>query len=180
MGVRVQDLCVLSVELSALLARAFLHVSIHPYPCIRKWVFPGRLCHFLISGGYFTVQGLISYVKFLKYKTRFKYKNLGHSPYGPWPIWAKAHMGQGPYGPGPIWARAHMGPGPLGPGPFLVGRTPHQKTHPGKKSPNCVFWVVFWKQKRCAASVRSFWRRYRAEISAMCQKTKVSVLRNIS
>ena len=112
---------------------------IHPYPCIRKWVFLGRLCHFLISGGYFPIQGLISYVKFLKYKTRFKYKNLGHSPYGPWPIWAKAHMGQGPYGPRPIWARAHMGPGPLGPGPFLVGRTPHQKTHPGKKSPNCVF-----------------------------------------
>ena len=60
-------------------------------------------------------------------------------PYGPRPIWARAQMGQGPYGPGPIWARAHMGPGPLGPGPFLVGRTPHQKTHPGKKSPNCVF-----------------------------------------
>ena len=30
--------------------------------------------------------------------------------------------------------------------------------------------------KRCATSVRSFWRRYRAEISAMCQKTKVFVL----
>ena len=100
---------------------------------------------------------------------------MGHGPYGAGPIWAKAHMGQGPYGPGPIWARAHMGPGPLGPGPFLVGQTPHQKTHPGKKSPNCVFLCVFWKQKRCAASVRSFWRRYRAEISAMCQKTKVSV-----
>ena len=85
-------------------------------------------------------------------------------------------MGQGPYGPRPIWARAHMGPGPLGPGPFLVGRTPHQKTHPGKKNPNCVFLVVFWKQKRCAASVRSFWWRYRAEISATCQKTKVFVL----
>ena len=39
----------------------------------------------------------------------------------------------------PIWAKAHMGPGPLGPGPFRVGRTPHQKTHPGKNSPNCVF-----------------------------------------
>ena len=94
-----------------------------------------------------------------KNTTRFKYKNLGH----------------GPYGQRPIWARAHMGSGPLGPGPFLVGRTPHQKTHPGKKSPNCVFLLVFWKQKRCATSVRSFWRRYRAEISAMCQKTKVSV-----
>ena len=124
-----------------------MEFSIHPYPYIRKWVFPGRLCNFLISGGYFTVQGLISYVKFLKYKTRFKYKNLGHSPYGPWPIWAKANMGQGPYGPGPIWARAHMGPGPLGPGPFLVGQTPHQKTHPGKKSPNCVFCVFFGNKK---------------------------------
>ena len=68
-------------------------------------------------------------------------------PYGPRPIWAKANMGQGPYGPGPIWARAHMGPGPLGPGPFLVGRTPHQKTHPGKKSPNCVFWLFFGNKK---------------------------------
>ena len=56
-------------------------------------------------------------------------------------------MGQGPYGPGPIWARAHMGPGPLGPGPFLVGQTPHQKTHPGKKSPNCVFCVFFGNKK---------------------------------
>ena len=95
-------------------------------------------------------------------------------------IWAKAHMGQGPYGPRPIWAKAHigqgpLGPGPLGPGPFLVGQTPHQKTHPGKQSQNYVFLCIFWKQKRCAASVRSFWRRYRAEISAMCQKTKVSV-----
>ena len=94
--------------------------------------------------------------------------HMGQGPYGPRPIWARAQMGL-PYGPGPIWARAHMGPGP-----FLVGRTPHQKTHPGKKSPNCVF-CAFLKQKRCATSVRSFWRRYRAEISAMCQKTKVSV-----
>ena len=54
-----------------------------------------------------------------------------------------AHMG-----PGPIWARAHMGPGPLGPGPFLVGQTPHQKTHPGKKSPNCVFCVCFFETKK--------------------------------
>ena len=52
-----------------------------------------------------------------------------------------------PYGPRPIWARAHMGPGPLGPGPFLVGQTPHQKTHPGKKSPNCVFCVFFGNKK---------------------------------
>ena len=53
-----------------------------------------------------------------------------------------------PYGPRPIWARAHMGPGPLGPGPFLVGQTPHQKTHPGKKSPNCVFCVCFLETKK--------------------------------
>ena len=45
-----------------------------------------------------------------------------------------------------------------------------------------VFWWFlmifddFWKPKRCATSVRSFWRRYRAEISTMCQKTKVFVL----
>ena len=72
-------------------------------------------------------------------------------------------------------AKAHMGPGPLGLGPFLIERTPHQKTHPGKKSPDCVFCVFFWKQKRCAASVRSFSTNFRAEISAMCQKTKVFV-----
>ena len=57
-----------------------------------------------------------------------------------------------PYGPGPTWARAHMGQGPYGPlalvpGPFLAGRTPHQKTHPGKKSPNCVFWLFFGNKK---------------------------------
>ena len=59
---------------------------------------------------------------------------MGHGPYGLGPIWARAHMGQGPYGPRPMWARAHIGQGPygpglLGPGPFLVGQTPHQKTH---------------------------------------------------
>ena len=79
--------------------------------------------------------------------------HMGEGPYGPRPIWAWAHMGQRPYGPRPygprpIWARAHMGPGPLGPGPFLVGQTPHQKTHPGKKSPNCVFFVVFLETKK--------------------------------
>ena len=73
--------------------------------------------------------------------------HMGQGPYGPRPIWAKAHMGPGPYGPGPIWARAPMGPGPLGPGPFLVGQTPHQKTHPGKKSPNCVFLLFFGNKK---------------------------------
>ena len=59
------------------------------------------------------------------------------------------HMGQGPYGPEPIWAKAQgpLDPGPLGPGPFLVGRTPHQKTQPGKKSPNVVF-VYFLEAKK--------------------------------
>ena len=85
------------------------------------------------------------------------------------------HMDLGPYGPGATWARGHMGPGPLGPGPFLVGRTPHQKTHPGKKLSKLCFLVVFLKQKRCGTSVRSFSTKFRAEISAMCQKTKVSV-----
>ena len=46
------------------------------------------------------------------------------------------HLGpSGPFGP--------LGPGPLGPGPFLVGRTPHQKKHPGKKSLNYVFLLFF-------------------------------------
>ena len=29
-------------------------------------------------------------------------------PYGPWPIWALAHMGLGPYGPWPIWAMSQI------------------------------------------------------------------------
>ena len=105
---------------------------------------------------------------------------MGQSPYGPRPIWAKAHMGQGPYGPGPIWARAHRGQGPYGPRapgpralPCWANTSP--KNAPWKKESRLIFLCVFWKQKRCATSVRSFWRRYRAEISAMCQKTKVSV-----
>ena len=36
--------------------------------------------------------------------------------------------------------------------------------------------MISWKQKRCATSVQSIWRWYRAEISTMCQKTKVFVL----
>ena len=39
-----------------------------------------------------------------------------------------------------------------------------------------AFCLVFMKPKRCATSVRSFSRWYRALNSAMCQKTKVSVL----
>ena len=88
---------------------------------------------------------------------------MGQGPYGPGPIWA---------GPRHIWAKAHMGPGP-----FLVGRTPHQKKAPWKKESKLCFLCILGKQKRCATCARSFWRRYRAEISAVCQKTKVSVLR---
>ena len=51
-------------------------------------------------------------------------------------------MGQGPYGPGPIWA-----PGPWAPGPSLLGEHLTKKTHPGKKSPNCVF-VYFLETKK--------------------------------
>ena len=87
-------------------------------------------------------------------------------PYGPRPIWARAHMGQGPYGP--------RAPGPRAL-PCWANTSP--KNAPWKKESKLCFLCIFWKQKRCAASVRSFWRRYRAEISAMCQKTKVSVLR---
>ena len=85
-------------------------------------------------------------------------------PYGPRPIWARAHMGQGPYGP--------RAPGPRAL-PCWANTSP--KNAPWKKESKLCFLVFFWKQKRCATSVRSFWRRYRAEISAMCQKTKVSV-----
>ena len=144
--------------------QACLEGFLHPYLYIRKWVFPGRLCHFLISGGYFTVQGLISYVKFLKNKTRFRYKNLGQGPYGPGPRWAKAHMGQGPYGP--------RAPGPRAL-PCWANTSPENA--PEKNDKIMLFFDDFKHIKRCATSVRSFWRRYRAEISAMCQKTKVSV-----
>ena len=80
-----------------------------------------------------------------------------------------------PYGPR-LWARAlaHMGPGPQAL-PCWTNTSP--KNAPWKKESKLCFLCIFWKQKRCATSVRSFWRRYRAEISAMCQKTKVSVLR---
>ena len=61
----------------------------------------------------------------------------------------------------------------------LVANT-SPKNAPWKKESKLCFLCVFLKQKRCATSVRSFWWRYRAEISVMCQKTKVSVLRKIS
>ena len=95
---------------------------------------------------------------------KIRYAKKG--PYGPRPIWARAHMGQGPYGP--------RAPGPRAL-PCWANTSP--KNAPWKKESKLCFLCVFWKQKRCATSVRSFWRRYRAEISAMCQKTKVSVLR---
>ena len=89
----------------------------------------------------------------LKYKKIwFKYKTLEHGPYGP--------RAPGPRAL-PCWANTSP------------------KNAPWKKESKLCFLFAFWKQKRCAASVRSFWRRYRAEISAMCQKTKVSVLRKI-
>ena len=79
-----------------------------------------------------------------------------------------------PYGPRPIGARAHVvwAPGPRAL-PCWANTSP--KNAPWKKESKLCFLVVFWKQKRCATSVRSFWRRYRAEISDMCQKTKDSV-----
>ena len=73
-------------------------------------------------------------------------------------------MGQGPYGP--------RAPGPRAL-PCWANTSP--KNAPWKKESKLCFLCNFRKQKRCATSVRSFWRRYRAEISAMCQKTKVSV-----
>ena len=71
-------------------------------------------------------------------------------PYGPRPIWAKAHMGQGPYGPGPIWARAHMGPGPIwAPGPSLLGKHLTKK-RPLEKRVKIVFFVCFLGNKKDA------------------------------
>ena len=77
------------------------------------------------------------------------------------PIWAKAHMGQGPYGP--------RAPGPRAL-PCWANTSP--KNAPWKKESKLCFLCVFWKQKRCATSVRSFWRRYRAEIFVICWKRK--------
>ena len=74
---------------------------------------------------------------------------------------------------------ASWAPGPWAPGPSLLGEHLTKKRTLEKRS-QIVFLFIFGKQKRCAASVRSFWRRYRAEISVMCQKTKVSVLGEMS
>ena len=49
---------------------------------------------------------LFKYKTWFKYKIWFKYENLG--PYGPWPIWGRAHMGPGPLGPGPSLLGKHL------------------------------------------------------------------------
>ena len=38
----------------------------------------------------------------------FAQQGRARGPYGPWPIWALAHMGPGPYGPWPIWAMSQI------------------------------------------------------------------------
>ena len=97
--------------------------------------------------------------------------------------WAKAHrpgpMGQGPWAKdhsqGP-WAKAH-GPGPIGQGPWAhmdqargaMGQGPW--AHMGQGP---FFWLTF-NVKRCATSVGSFWRQFRAEISHMSPKTAIFV-----
>ena len=57
----------------------------------------------------------------------------------------KAHMGQGPYGPGPIWARAHMGPGPRAL-PCWANTSP--KNAPWKKESKLCFFVCFLETKK--------------------------------
>ena len=121
-------------------------------------------------------------------------------PFGPqsgpkWahgPIWARAHgpiWARGPWGHGPkwarangpIWARAHgpLGPGPMGPnGPGPVwahlGKGPWAR-HMGPWARARFIWGLIFKLKRCATPVRSFWRRFRAEISHMSPKTAIFV-----
>ena len=59
-------------------------------------------------------------------------------------------MGQGPYGPGPIWARAHMGQGPLGPGPLgpsLLGEHLTRKRTLEERV-QIVFFVYFLETKK--------------------------------
>ena len=70
---------------------------------------------------------------------------------------------------------AHMGQGPHGPRALPCWANTSPKNAPWKKESKLCFFVVFGKQKRCGTSVRSFSTKFRAEISAMCQKTKVSV-----
>ena len=77
---------------------------------------------------------------------------MGQGPYGPRPIWAKAHMGQGPYEPRPKWARAHMGQGPCGPRgpgpralPCWANTSP--KDAPWKKESKLYFFVYFLETK---------------------------------
>ena len=78
--------------------------------------------------------------------------HMGKGPYGPRPIWARAHLDQGPYGPGPIWARAHtgqgpLGPGPLGPGPSLLGEHLTKKRTLEKRV-QIVFFGCFLETKK--------------------------------
>ncbi len=69
----------------------------------------------------------------------------------------QAHMGQGPYGPRPIWAKAHMGPGP-GPGARDPGpraptrqRNPHRKSDLEKTTKLCFFDIFMETKKNRSA-----------------------------
>ena len=67
---------------------------------------------------------------------------MGQVPYGPRPIWGRAHMGQGPYGPGPIWV-----PGPWAPGPSSLGKHLTKKRTPEKRV-QIMFFSFFWETKK--------------------------------
>ena len=76
-----------------------------------------------------------------------------------------------------IWAPGPYGPRVPGPRALPCWANTSPKNAPWKKESKLCFLCIFGKQKRCAASVRSFSTKFRAEISAklMCQKTKVSL-----
>ena len=85
--------------------------------------------------------------------------NMGPSPHGSLPT----YMGRGPDEPLPMWAIAHMGESRCG-------------SEKCTSHPNAIKLCIvndFMKTRRCGTSrIRSVWRWYRAEMSALHQKTK--------
>ena len=71
-------------------------------------------------------------------------------------------MGQGPYGPRPIWAKAHMGQGPWAPGPSLLGEHLTKKRTLEKRV-QIVFVVCFLETKKMRGVrtiiLAAVWRR---------------------
>ena len=84
---------------------------------------------------------------------------------------------RGDLGIGEVWVPGGGGGAAMspGPGPSLLGEHLTKK-RTLEKYLKCVFLCDFVNIKKMGTSVRSFSTKFRAEISAMCQKTKDSVL----